>query len=214
MTQQDSNNLPQDNEVNPSEMDKTNSRRGFFKKAAIGSALITTVASKPVWANQCTLSGNLSNNTSNHDETTHCALSGFSHGGWKANRSMTGAARSYYGVMKGLNGVIINVDSKISVLFGGSAPNITIQQALDKVGATGYNTNFLAQITAAALNAALWQCIKAQCEDGSCSIASLGIDNRFYWPKTVEDYRNDFISLQGSKPAQSSYATAIAAFYF
>lgn len=42
----------------------TNTRRQFFKKAAIGSALLTTVSSRPVWAVGCSVSGQMSGNIS------------------------------------------------------------------------------------------------------------------------------------------------------
>ncbi|MFT7005556.1 MAG: hypothetical protein ACJAXJ_000054 [Colwellia sp.] len=53
--------------VNESSEVPTNTRRQFFKKAAIGSALLTTVSSRPVWAVGCTVSGNMSGNLSNPD---------------------------------------------------------------------------------------------------------------------------------------------------
>jgi hypothetical protein len=45
----------------------TNPRRQFFKKAAVGSAFISTMASRPIWAAGCTVSGQLSGNLSNPD---------------------------------------------------------------------------------------------------------------------------------------------------
>jgi len=44
-----------------------NPRRQFFKKAALGSAFVSTLASRPVWATGCTVSGQLSGNLSNPD---------------------------------------------------------------------------------------------------------------------------------------------------
>jgi len=66
-------------EINSS---STDSRRKFLTKVAIGAPLLTTIASRPVWAGQCTLSGNLSNNVSNQDDTTKCSMWGYSGGAW------------------------------------------------------------------------------------------------------------------------------------
>jgi hypothetical protein len=62
----------------------TNTRRQFFKKAAIGSALLTTVSSRPVWAVGCTVSGEMSGNLSNPDRNDCDAMAtGKSPGWWK-----------------------------------------------------------------------------------------------------------------------------------
>jgi hypothetical protein len=52
---------------NASNKTTTNTRRQFFKKAAIGSAFVGTMASRPVWAAGCAVSGQLSGNLSNPD---------------------------------------------------------------------------------------------------------------------------------------------------
>ncbi|MEW6990589.1 hypothetical protein AADZ91_07850 [Colwelliaceae bacterium 6441] len=62
---------------------KKTGRRKFIKSAAISAPLMTTLASKPVWAGNCSLSGNLSGNTSTHDRTDCLNFSGYSPGGWK-----------------------------------------------------------------------------------------------------------------------------------
>mgnify|MGYP003624493978 CR=1 FL=1 len=65
----------------------TNTRRQFFKKAAIGSALLTTVSSRPVWATAvgCTVSGQMSGNLSNPDwDECGSAATGKSPGYWKS----------------------------------------------------------------------------------------------------------------------------------
>ncbi len=59
----------------------TNSRRSFLTKAIVAAPLLTTISSRPVWAGQCSLSGNLSNNVSNHDDTP-CTMWGYSGGAW------------------------------------------------------------------------------------------------------------------------------------
>lgn len=64
----------------------TNTRRQFFKKAAIGSALLTTVSSRPVWATAvgCTVSGQMSGNLSNPDwDECDGTATGKSPGWWK-----------------------------------------------------------------------------------------------------------------------------------
>lgn len=63
----------------------TNPRRQFFKKAAIGSALLTTISSRPVWAVGCTVSGQMSGNLSNPDRNDcDAAATGKSPGYWKS----------------------------------------------------------------------------------------------------------------------------------
>jgi len=58
-------------------------RRQFFKKAAVGTALISTVASRPVWAVGCSVSGQMSGNLSNPDIDACDALAtGKSPGYW------------------------------------------------------------------------------------------------------------------------------------
>jgi len=196
-----------------------NSRRQFFKKATIGAALITTISSRPVLAGQCNLSGDLSNNASNQDPNFTCDLAGYSHGGWKADSNNdNGAARAYYGVFEtGYNtSRVINYNSKLKRLFGGrnlpdaQKNSYTIQDALDKEPLAGFDSNFVAQITAAALNAALWQYAIGQCTDPqsqSCKDVISDLDSTFYWPKTVADYRSDFKNTPiGS---QGAYATTI-----
>jgi hypothetical protein len=84
MSNKELNSVEQDSTKNNSSLNQPGSRRKFFKKAAIGSALITTVTSRPVWGSvsQCTVSGNLSNNSSNHNPDTHCSHWGYSGGAW------------------------------------------------------------------------------------------------------------------------------------
>jgi len=60
----------------------TNSRRSFLTKAVVAAPILSSLASKPVWAiEQCTISGMLSGNLSTHDET--CNFGGLSPGYWK-----------------------------------------------------------------------------------------------------------------------------------
>ena len=65
MSNKQLNSVEQNSTENNSSLNQPGSRRGFFKKAAVGSALITTVSSAPVWGvNINSISGNLSGNTS------------------------------------------------------------------------------------------------------------------------------------------------------
>lgn len=62
-----------------------NQRRQFFKKAAVGTALLTTISSRPVWAVGCTVSGQMSGNLSNPDrEDCDAPATGKSPGYWKS----------------------------------------------------------------------------------------------------------------------------------
>lgn len=75
--------IEQDSSKSNSPLNATNSRRGFFKKAALGSALITSVSSSPVWGSTIgSISGNLSGNTSEHCQLT-TTFDGFSPGYYK-----------------------------------------------------------------------------------------------------------------------------------
>ena len=75
-----------DKEVAPMDQKSDSShaaaRRSFLRKSAIAAPVITSLASKPVWAvDQCTISGLLSGNLSTHDST--CNFGGLSPGYWK-----------------------------------------------------------------------------------------------------------------------------------
>ena len=61
-------------------------RRRFIKRAIIAAPFILTVTSRPVWAANCTLSGQLSGNLSDGDEP--CGGEGCSPGYWKNHTNM------------------------------------------------------------------------------------------------------------------------------
>jgi hypothetical protein len=61
-------------------------RRRFIKRAIIAAPFILTVTSRPVWAANCTLSGQLSGNLSDGDEP--CGGQGCSPGYWKNHTVM------------------------------------------------------------------------------------------------------------------------------
>jgi len=89
----------------------TDSRRKFLTKVAVGAPLLTTIASRPVWAGQCTLSGNLSNNVSNHDETTSCSMWGYSGGSWCRGHANNNDFWSLIGLTK--NSPLSQIDTLI-----------------------------------------------------------------------------------------------------
>lgn len=63
----------------------TNPRRQFFKKAALGTAFISTVTSRPVWAVGCTVSGQMSGNLSNPDRNDCTGKATGKSPGWWGN---------------------------------------------------------------------------------------------------------------------------------
>ncbi len=63
------------------EAQHSDSRRRFLKGASIAAPVIMTVASRPVLANHCTVSGTLSGNLSNPDDDHYCA--GLTPGYWR-----------------------------------------------------------------------------------------------------------------------------------
>jgi len=61
----------------------SNSRRRLLKNAVMAAPVILTVASRPVWARNCTLSGQLSGNLSDQDIDSDCGGEGCTPGYWK-----------------------------------------------------------------------------------------------------------------------------------
>lgn len=185
----------------------TNSRRGFLTKVAIAAPLLTTIASRPVWAGQCSLSGNLSNNVSNHDHPENCSILGYSPGGWCSGHANNNNLWQYVG---------LTANSPLSALFLTYSPTsfdnfpdgpiATIQDALKKNGGgkkgacsdgnydnlgTPDNDNGLwRQRTAAALNSLLWLYMKNDCENNpSCLFLgnSSPVNELFYYTWTLAD---------------------------
>jgi hypothetical protein len=165
------------------------SRRNFIKGVAVSSALITTITSKPVWASQCSISGNLSGNASHHDENEVCTFSAYSPGGWLQGRASGNAGTNpslwpYTGV---------SPSTPFSTLFP-AAPSQqtmgnnwapfqgTVEQALGG-GSHGWER----QCACAWLNAALWQTAMAECEvNPNCQIVD-DLAPGFYFPLTTYD---------------------------
>ncbi|WP_088330295.1 twin-arginine translocation signal domain-containing protein [Lacimicrobium sp. SS2-24] len=152
------------------------SRRNFIKGVAVGSALITTITSKPVWASQCSVSGNLSGNVSHHDETEVCTMSSYSPGGWLNGRASGNAGTnpnlwSYTGVTK---------STPLTSLFATTSFTGTVAQAL-----AGGSHGWERQCTCAWLNAALWQRAMDDCQtDTNCQIVN-DLAPGFYFPMTT-----------------------------
>lgn len=69
---------------------KQESRRKFLKGAAATTPVLLTIASRPVWARNCTLSGQLSGNLSNQDDEP-CSGEGCTPGYWHNRGSSIGA---------------------------------------------------------------------------------------------------------------------------
>lgn len=173
-------------EIKPVEQDSsssalpTSTRRNFFKKAAIGSAVITTVTSRPAVAGICNLSGNLSNNTSNHEHPDDCEYNLYSPGGlmnrshgpkvWPMLAPLTPSSP-----LMGVNGLFQCADPAFEY-------NGTIASALggNNNPPNGVSSGFIRQLTAAALNALIWEYAMNNCEDASCDILD-DLDDSFYW---------------------------------
>ncbi|MEW6983638.1 hypothetical protein AAD001_13380 [Colwelliaceae bacterium 6471] len=166
---------------------QSNSRRGFFKKAALGSAIITTISSRPVWAGQCTLSGNLSNNTSNPNETETCTLHGYSGGAWCNGHANNHGFWALVGKSKS--------DAVVSLLGATPHANVTIGQALGCSETNHIPKNqqgLWKQRTCAALNLLLWEIIKDDyINNENCVSAIYGdIHANFYFPTTLDIIMN------------------------
>lgn len=149
----------------------TKSRRNFLKVASVSAPVISTIASKPVWAGTCTLSGNMSGNTSTHDRE-HCFdFRGFSPGGWKENGNGNGGGMGQLqgGAYKYWTMITPNKEDKLGSYFSLDAlftMNIPNGQQDNAIKENGVMTNSLynalltsdriiKQMTAALLNAYL-----------------------------------------------------------
>jgi hypothetical protein len=184
-------------------LDKHNSRRGFFKKAAIGTALITTISSRPVWARGgggggCTISGNLSGNVSHPHDGEPCRIKGYSPGGWCNGHANNNNLWQYIGFTK---------ESDLSTLFGSyalasfdAAPTAKIKDALGRqcngnssklgLGNGDGSGGLWRQRTAAALNSLVWQHMLTACQNNPGCVFlgnSSPVDGEFYFPWTLAE---------------------------
>ena len=80
MSNKQLNSVEQDSTENNSSLNQPNSRRGFFKKAAIASPILLSVAGKPAWGSTIICSGSISGNVSQFGDDIQ---GGCSQGRWK-----------------------------------------------------------------------------------------------------------------------------------
>ncbi|MFK5893187.1 MAG: twin-arginine translocation signal domain-containing protein [Pseudomonadota bacterium] len=181
------------NQEQSEQISSPKNRRSFLKKAAVGSALFTTVASRPVFAASCSISGNLSNNTSAQHFQQTCAYNTISPGGW-----LIGIASGNAGSNPSLwPETGFSRTAPLNLLLPGTTFTGTIEDALG-----GGNHGWERQAACAALNAALWQNAISMCTaDPSCTLLTTLPDN-FYFPFTLsyiqETYANGQDSIQQS----------------
>ncbi|GGD75067.1 twin-arginine translocation signal domain-containing protein [Lacimicrobium alkaliphilum] len=151
------------------------SRRNFIKGVAVSSALITTITSKPVWASQCSISGNLSGNASHHDENEVCTFSAYSPGGWLKGRAAGSGPNANLWVYTG-----VSKSTLVSSIFPNTDFTGSIAEAL-----TGGPHGWERQSVCAWLNAALWQTAMNECQsDPNCQIVN-DLAPGFYFPMTT-----------------------------
>lgn len=181
--------------------DTSSARRGFLKKAAISAPILTTIAARPVWAGQCSLSGNLSNNVSNHEHQAPCSILGYSHGYWGNLNSGKGSVLFGYlarSIDDNLASFFIDLGYPVPASFQEGTP-AKIVDALARGNANHGvkgnlgvgNWGLWQQRTTAFLNVLLWNYLKEQCTDindiatPNCAINY--VDSKFYYPWTFDD---------------------------
>lgn len=150
--------VEQDSAKSNSSLNVSNSRRGFFKKAAVGSALITSIAAKPVWGgnDNCTVSGMISGNLSHDVNNDHCDGYGFSPGGWKGAQghpsifppgfSRDSATLAY------VNTLMTNAGSSVQIEVKTSVPLTTLLQDLLEYGGGDSNLKNARRLAQGILN--------------------------------------------------------------
>lgn len=206
MIEQNNDSTEQNKTSNEANSSATKSRRSFLTKAVVAAPLLTTIASRPVWAGQCSLSGNLSNNVSNHDHSIDCNILGYSPGGWCNGHANNHNLWAYIG---------LTAESPLSALFLSyspasfdnfpNGPIAKIKDALKQQGGgngacssgdynklgTSHNDNGLwRQRTAAALNSLLWLAMKEDCENNpSCIFLgnSSPVSEQFYYTWSLSE---------------------------
>lgn len=174
-------------EINPKvDNDTTSARRGFLKKAAITAPILTTMAARPVWAGQCSLSGNLSNNVSNQNDQQPCNYNIFSPGGWLYGRATGKGDNANLWPYTGFN-----LTDSLSLLLPSTTFNGTIADALSgNGGGSGWDR----QAACAALNATLWDYgLNACALDPDCQIIK-DLPDGFYFPFTLAEIQAIYAS--------------------
>ncbi len=179
-------------------------QRRTFVKTAAGAALLSTVVSRPVWANHCSISGNLSGNLSGQEHEEPCTLASYSPGAW-LNGSGSGLWEhvSPY-TLSSTVGSLLGVAELVSQKKNGNGltADSSIQEALGG-GSHGWER----QCCAAALNALLWQSLLHACEASPADCSELSdADSTFYFPYTLADIRTTY--LAGSGPDQQLWEQA------
>lgn len=174
------------------------SRRKFLIKGAVAAPIISSVLSKSVWANECTISGQLSGNHTSHNDTdpTVCSLIAFSPGSWKDGKC---SGKNGYPDLWQYTGC--NRRSNISNLLPGCNDNVRISSCLK-----GYDSKqlkkkysrddceWIQQATCAALNSLLWDKSLAQAKLNTYSPMVSEVDKRFYFPVSLSSIQRTFNS--------------------
>ena len=163
MLEQNNNPKEEDGVSSEAKAPPKNSRRSFLTKVAIAAPILTTIAARPVWAGECSLSGNLSNNVSNHGDTSHCEFNGYSNGGWKEGHAENNGYWDNINKSKGdslssLLGITPDINATIGNALGDPDANIPNDKGLWK------------QRAAAALNLCLWEAMKECAQEESCNV--------------------------------------------
>ena len=124
-------------------------RRKFLKVASVSAPIISTIASKPVWAGHCSISGNLSGNLSNHHDDQPCSFNTYSHGGW-----LNGSASNLWVYLPSSYQKGSDLANLLPVPFIAG----TILDALNgNLAVPNNQKGWIQQATTAALNAVLWE---------------------------------------------------------
>ncbi|MFA5493869.1 MAG: hypothetical protein WC247_03755 [Porticoccaceae bacterium] len=169
-------------------------------RGTAAAALLTTVASRPVWASsRCSISGNLSGNLSGHDHGEPCELGSYSPGGWRNGAAQKKGLWQYvspYAKQSSI-GSLLGVDKLNVEINGKGKPSLTASSTIEQALAGG-NHGWERQCAAAALNALLWQNLVELCESnpGNCS-ALKNVHDRFYFPFMLADIRAIYINGPG-----------------
>ncbi len=163
----------------------TPNRRSLIKGLA-GAPLILSMASRPVWATKCSVSGHLSGDLSNHHANEQCTYNSFSPGAFKPSN---GHWYSYFWTGYYFLSPYKLTDD-ISVLLPSETSGKTILQALED------GPGPLRQATAAALNAYIWEKLVALFNLGQTAdpayqeITSKG----YFFPFTLAEVRANYSS--------------------
>lgn len=171
--------------VNESKISHSN-RRSLIKGLA-GAPLILTIASRPVWANKCSVSGHLSGNLSHPTASQQCTFKVLSPGGFTQSNWAPTLWSNYlnaYFQLTSLAKDLLAISNPVGV-----ENTLTIEQALG-----GGNHGDLRQATAAALNAIVWERMvdlyntQNTNYPGYQTISQAG----FFFPVTLWEVRNNY----------------------